>query len=441
MMNTDGLIQRIEDRFPGFGLNKRQEIHRLVVEIQRRDRTGVEEVFSDIPLGLPFSTVKALLLKRRYPELTGRGIKIQETFSAFDVDPAHRVPLESPRPFSPKKIYVERGEENCDLVKRIAKMFPQAGLDVIDSFKFFTANKRLSIPDYNRRCDQVFVVRERHDFFKACPCSPGVVGCGYHNANLGFGCPYECSYCFLQNYTNTPGIIFPSNLDDFFDAFTRYKRSVRVGSGEMTDSLVFDHITEFSPRIVEAFQAHPESIFEFKTKSAQVDLLLDVPSAWNIVVAWSVNPSQIVSEEEHGTATLEERLEAAARCASHGYRTAFHFDPIMYYDGWAGDYAFVVERIFEEVPKESIAWISLGTLRMTKEQKKMIENRFPDTTILNTELLTRADGKIRYHETVRRDIYSTMGSLIRERSRKTPLYLCMETADMWRSLGMTWTWN
>ena len=440
-MDRISLIQRIEERFPGFGPNKVREIHRLVVEIQRRERIDAEALLSDIPSAARFPVVKTFLVQRRYPDLTRRGIKVRETFPAFDADPANRLPSDAPLPFSPCVIYVERGEERSALTQRFFQMFPQAKCEVIENFKSLADQQKISVPEYNRRCEKVFIVRERYDFFKACPCSPGAMGCGYHNANLGFGCPYECSYCFLQNYTNTPGIIFPSNLEDFFAAFEGYNKAVRVGSGEMTDSLVFDHITQFSPRIVDAFRAHPQSMFEFKTKSANIDLLLSVPAASNIVVAWSVNPVKIVTEEEHGTATLDARLDAAGRCASHGYRTAFHFDPIMHYDGWKGDYARVVQRIFDVIPKESIAWISLGTLRMTQEQKKMIENRFPETTILNTELLTRGDGKVRYHETVRREMYSAMVSFIRERLKKTPLYLCMETADMWRSLAMSWPGN
>lgn len=437
-MDEQAGIKELKGRFPGFGPNKLREIHRLLAEIEKREPHEAGTLVDRLPADASFVQVKEMLLKRRYPDLTRRGIRVRETFPAFDADPANRVSWETTGRFDPQVICVEKGEESSVLAQRFFSLFPRARREVIESLKAYAGGKRLSAGDYNRRCEKVFIVREKFDFFKACPCSPGVVGCGYHNANLGMGCPFECSYCFLQNYTNTPGIIFPSNLDDFFQAFTDYKKGIRLGSGEMTDSLAFDHLTEFSPRIVEAFRRYPGSLFEFKTKSANVDLLLSVPASSNIVVAWSLNPPGIIEAEEHGTASLQERLQAAGRCAAHGYRTAFHFDPILYYEGWKDDYHAVVSELFRAVPKETIAWISLGTLRMTKEQKKMIENRFPETTILNAELLTAPDGKIRYHDLVRREIYAWMMSCISEYSSATSVYLCMEPPAMWRSLDLKW---
>lgn len=438
-MDGKVLFQQVAEMFPAFGVNKRREIHRLLVEILRRE--GSEGVLGDIPKNRDFHVVKEFLVRRRYPDLSHRGIAVHESFAAFEVDPLNRLSDEAPRPFSPGEIWVEKGEEEGALVKRFLDHFPSARLRVGDDPQAFRPGRGLSAIEYNRRSEKVFIVRERHDFFQACPCSPGALKCGYHNANLGIGCPYECSYCFLQSYTNAPGIMFPSNPDAFLKAFASYQKGVRVGSGEFTDSLAFDHITQFSACVVEGFRDYPESTFEFKTKSANIDVLLSVPAASNIVVGWSVNPEPIASREERGAASLDERLEAARRVAAHGYRTAFHFDPIILYDGWQEDYSGVVQKIAECVPSENIAWISLGTLRMNKDQKKMIENRFPQTTILNAELLTRDDGKIRYHETVREEIYRQMLSFLREKFPKAVVYLCMETQDMWRALGLSSPWK
>jgi spore photoproduct lyase len=322
------------------------------------------------------------------------------------------------------------------LARRLADLFPKACFEVIESYKHFVAGKTFAPQDYNHRLETFFVVHERYDFFKACPCSNAVKSCGYHNVNLGFGCPFECSYCFLQNYTNAPGIVFPANLADFFKAFEGYRQDIRVGSGETTDSLAFDHITEFSPKLVEFFCRRPQTLFEFKTKSANVDRLLSVEAAPNIIVAWSVNPESVISQEEFFTASLAERLKAAGKCARAGYSTAFHFDPIVVYPGWERDYAEVVDRIFAAVPEEGIRWISLGTLRMTPEQKKMIENRFPENTILDAELLIAPDGKVRYHESVRRDIYRKMLGLLRQHTKREIIYLCMEPVGMWQDVGV-----
>ena len=429
----------IAQRLPDFGPNKRREIERLVFEIAKREGLPFAEVLEIIPSDALFSSIKAVLIRRRFPELTDRGIFVNETFSAIDIDPANAVDLKSAPRMIPQVVYIEREAESSALAKRFRRLFSSSRFETIESYQSFIQARRFNPHDYNRRLETFFLVKERYDFVKPCPCSSGSVSCGYHNINLGFGCPFECSYCFLQNYTNALGIVLPVNLDDFFDAIGSFHQRVRIGSGETTDSLAFDQLTEFSPRIVDYFRNRPGSVFEFKTKSDNVGLLLSIKSAPNVVVGWSVNPQSVIDREEFFTASLSARLDAARRCAEAGYQTAFHFDPIIYYPAWEHDYAAVVELIFDHVPRESIAWISLGTLRMTAMQKKMIENRFPANTILDAELLTAEDGKMRYHDTVRRDIYRTMTGLLNDRaSPRTRIYLCMEPDGLWAdgSLGL-----
>ena len=97
-------------------------------------------------------------------------------------------------------------------------------------------------------------------------------GCGYNLINLGFGCRFECEYCFLQQYQNLHAILLPANLQEFLDkidAASFHKGPFsrpRMGSGEFTDSLVFDDLTHYSHTLVPFFRARPHLQFEFKTK-------------------------------------------------------------------------------------------------------------------------------------------------------------------------------
>lgn len=425
------LRQLLETEFPDFGPNKSREVERLIFEIAKRDELKCAQILYALPNGAPFHTIKDILVRRRYHELTSKGIYIQESFPALSIKPDSAVDLKRPPSLTPRTVYVERAAASTPLEERFRKLFPASKFVLIDNYKSFTKTREHGPTDYNRRLETFFLVKEQYDFFKPCPCSNGAASCGYHNANFGFGCPFECSYCFLQSYTNAPGIVFPVNLDEFFRVFDSQPRPARVGSGETTDSLAFDHLTEFSPSIVDYFRDRPETIFEFKTKSDNIGLLLSVKAADNVVIGWSVNPQHIINREELFTASLESRVAAASLCANKGYRIAFHFDPIFYYPKWEQDYASIVSMLFDRIPANSIAWISLGTLRMTARQKKTIENRFPMNTILDGELITAADGKLRYHEKIRRNIYTRMLSLLSGRiSKNTMVYLCMEPLSM-----------
>ncbi|MFH0753926.1 MAG: hypothetical protein V2A70_05110 [Candidatus Omnitrophota bacterium] len=431
------MINNPDGRFAAFGINKRREMARLVAEIAKREACSPESVVDQIPLERKtYPAVKACLLARRFPEASRRGEKISEVFTSFDVDPSCALPLERTAAVPVfERIYIEASLEASALALRARGMFPRAQVQLIPDYRDYCSRVHVDIPMYNLRAQDLFIVKEKHDYFKPCPCSPGARSCGYHNVNLGFGCPFECSYCFLQNYTNAPGIVLPANIEDFFEAFRKNNKDMRVGSGEMTDSLVYDSLTGFSGQVVDFFREYPQSIFEFKTKSDNITGLLRVKASSNIVVGWSLNPQDVIDREEHFTASLDRRLDAACRCAAHGYRVAFHFDPVIYSPGWEADYADVMARVFKVVPPESIAWISIGTLRMTRTQKKIIENRFPRNTILDAELFTAQDGKLRYAQDVRLDVYSKMISWLDEKvDGSTFIYLCMEMESVWKNI-------
>jgi spore photoproduct lyase len=112
----------------------------------------------------------------------------------------------------------------------------------------------------------------------------------------------------------------------------------------------------------------------------------------------------------------------------------FHFDPIIYYRGWDKDYRRLVQRVFDRIEPEGIAWISLGSLRFSRDLKKIIEDRFPQNRILDEELVLGFDRKLRYPEALRVIIYRNMLEWIRKRSQTVPVYLCMESKPLWQAV-------
>jgi len=428
MNNADVIKQFVDDRYSQFGNNRKNRIARLLYEIAKREKEDFQGIITDYGEDTRnFDSLQKYLLRRRFPSFERD--HINPSLTALDINPAYRVKIQR-NEIQLKNVYIEKDVQETEVVRRLKQNFPDAHFEIISSYRDHWNKKKYSIDDYNHRTESFYFIKEKYDFFKRCPCSSKSVPCQYHIVNLGSGCAYECRYCFLQDYINSPGIVIPANLETFFEEFKKYKQDIRIGSGELTDSLIFDHITEYSPRIVEFFKDYPNSTFEFKTKSNKIDKLLTVKPAGNIVVSWSVNPQHIVETIEHYTASLEERLEAAEQCIRGGYLVAFHFDPIMYYQGWEEDYRALVDMILDRIPQRSIYLISLGTLRMTPRLKKIIENRFPDTDFLDEEFTIGHDGKMRYPNRIRQEIYTKMKTWIHQRSPSVYLYLCMEEKEI-----------
>jgi len=438
---TDKLDKVFTARFPKFGVNKTRETMRLISEISKREGVTPVAVLESVT-EKDYSVVKEVLLRRRYPSSFGKVPLSSFYLPKHETDPALKANI-LPEPFSPKNIYFQKKAAQTGLFDRVKTLFPKANYTEIASLKEFMKELPFSVSGYNRRCENLFLTEEKYDFFKKCPCTSKVVNCGYSIINLGMGCPYECSYCFLQGYQNVPGIIIPFNIEEYLKdermlplAGSFVSGSKRIGSGEFTDSLVFDDITGFSKPIISFFRNRTDVLFEFKTKSINIKNLLGCGGAANIVAAWSVNSRKMAQENEFKAPDIEARLKAAKECALAGFSTAFHFDPIIFYDDWKSGYGETIDMIFDTVPAESIKWISLGALRMPAAQKIIIENRFPDSKLLDGELLLGKDYKLRYHEDIRNEMFGFMAERIKSKKSKAAVYLCMEEAEIWKNSGI-----
>ena len=409
---------------PKLGVNKQRELVRLVYEIAKRDKISAAEILPP-EKNLNFERAKKILLQKRYPANFKTVRKDQFYLPKLELDPAQAADL-SPRPFAPKTIYIETSVKDTLLAERVRRAFPRA------DFKETDGKTQVGSPNFSKRLDTLLIHREKYDFLKPCPCSCGSAGCGYNLINLGFGCRFECEYCFLQQYQNLHAVLLPANVDEFLakiDGATfrtgPFDRP-RIGSGEFTDSLVFDDLTQYSAELVPFFRARPHLQFEFKTKSVNIGGLLKTGGCENVVVSWSVNAEPITNQAEHFTPNLTARLQAACEVARAGYRLGFHFDPVVIYNGYQQDYARTVEEMAATLPHDKIAWISVGTLRFSRELKKQIETRFPNNTILDGEFLLDFDGKMRYSDAQRLEAYRFLVPLLRKTFPNAVVYLCME---------------
>ena len=436
------LFKRVRDYvnfcFPHFGVNKKQQIMRLLYEISKKERVAPENILRDKNFD-NFITVKTYLLKRRFPYAYSHSEISKPFLPKLDLNPAACAKIKKRYTFYPIKVFIEASAKKSTLARKFRIAFADATFTEIKSLKDYMAKRKthFSIQDYNARCNTVFITDENQDFFKKCPCANKAYGCGYHIFNLAFGCIYECTYCYLQEYTNVPGLIFPSNPEKFFDAFKSYKiPGMRLGTGEFSDSLMLDELTEYSTALIDFFSKHEDVTFEFKTKSSNIQNLLKAKHSGNIVVSWSVNPQKIINEYEFYTATLTERINSARRCARAGYKLGFHFDPVIYFKEWQKHYQGVIEILFGQIKPKDIAWISIGTLRFNPRLKRVIENRFPSAKLLDEELLIGYDNKLRYPDSMRLDIYKKMIGMLSKHGKKLPIYLCMEEKSMWKNLSM-----
>lgn len=284
---------------------------------------------------------------------------------------------------------------------------------------------------------------QKGKFVKHCPCTPEVVPCGYYNINLHTGCPFDCSYCILQAYLENQEPVFFTNFENLereLEELDRTRDFVRIGTGELSDSLALDHKTAYSAKLLKLVERFPRIIFEFKTKSTRVDHILNHPHKLaNVVMAWSLNPQPVIEREELFTPDLDARLQALDRARQAGYKIAVHFDPLVLFDGWKEQYTLLVSRLSELLSVQDIAWWSLGALRFPYEMREHIF-KHKESRLFDGELVKGHDGKYRYYKPLRLELFSYIRDRVYEFiSPDVPLYLCMEDKEVWQEIlpGLT----
>jgi spore photoproduct lyase len=344
-------------------------------------------------------------------------------------------------PFAPERVWIDATAANHPQTIRILNKLPDAEVDVVDDVR--SLKRPMDLDEAKRG---LVLTMHRGEAFKPCQgIGEGHLCCNYRVMDLVSGCPMDCSYCILQSYlannpTSTAYVNVESILAEVSDFLQKNSaKFFRIGTGELGDSLALDQIVDFASILIPFFASKRNAILELKTKSALVDHILDLRHRNRTVISWSVNTPAIIASEEHRTASLDERLEAAKKVSEKGFGVGFHFDPIIItncIDEEIGEYLKVIDLILENFEARQISWISLGLLRYPKDLPRIALKRFPNSRIYTGELVPTG-GKMRYLRFIREKVYKPLWDRLVSKIPVHKLYMCMETEAVWEKVDPT----
>jgi spore photoproduct lyase len=345
--------------------------------------------------------------------------------------------------YFPQRIYIEEESLDSPLTRKILEKSDRIPKEIIRNPQEIIQELHDSKDWIGEGKKYLLLTKQRGNFVKPCPCTLRYIGCNYFIINLVFNCPLDCTYCILQDYLSHPLITVFVNLEDLWrelDVFLQKREGkyLRIGTGELGDSLVLDHLTENSKDLISYFREKERAVLELKTKTVEINNILEIKPADNVVISWSLNTFKIAEEEEKRAPRVEERMKAALRVSEKGFKLGFHFDPLIRYSGWEEEYAEVIRILLNTVDPHRISWISLGSLRFPPSLKPLIKKRFPRIKIIYDEFIKGKDGKLRYFRPLRLELYQKIVNFIKGYGgEKIPLYFCMESEEVWKKV-MDW---
>src|SRR3989338_10836280 len=259
-------------------------------------------------------------------------------------------------------IYIEKEIQHDARVQNICKRFPNAAKIVCERYGEVFNRKSQNFRLQKKRPALILAKKFDHFVLK----SPEGCGLGFRR-NFYFShmlnCIYDCRYCFLQGMYRSAYYVLFVNYEDFQLAI---EEKIKEAQGEESyffsgydcDSLALESITHFAAEFLHFFARHPKAWLELRTKSVQIETLLDMDPVPNCVAAFSLNPENIVKALEEKTPSFERRLDAMERLGKAGWKLGLRFDPLIYHDDYELQYQRLFRDVFEKVNANQIHSIS-----------------------------------------------------------------------------------
>lgn len=256
------------------------------------------------------------------------------------------------------------------------------------------------------------------------------------------GCPYQCSYCFLQGTffgNKKPRIKDMDKMVKVLNEFFSWADSVGIklllNVGELCDSLAIPAWTnKFLEKIIPILEKNPGNKLLFLSKAGQdkVSLFLDNPDLGRfIVMSFSLNPQPVINDFEKGTASLEDRLRALKKLQQKRYEIRIRIDPIIPVENWQGHYSELLMTTFKKfriVPKR----ITLGSLRgLAKTIFYARDKRW----IRYLDKKEKTGWGLKIQKGLRLRLYETLLKEIRKHKPDVEVALCKETYDLYKILA------
>jgi len=286
--------------------------------------------------------------------------------------------------FHPRRVYFEPRALDYPLGQKLLETFRSSGTPV----HFTPSHNRVTgIPG---KGPQKSFFEGKHTLVVGVRKTPKFQTCrpsAHYQLPLVTGCPGLCEYCYLSTTMGKkPYIRVYVNVDEILE-WTREHIAARspevtVFEGAATsDPVPVEPYTGSLARTIEFFGQQSLGRFRFVTKYDDLESILTARHEGKTEVRFSINAAHIIKQFEHGTPSLEKRLEAARQVRAAGYPLGFLVAPIMMLDDWQYEYSRMFDEVRRVLGESGPLSFEFITHRFTKRAKSQILSVFPQTSL------------------------------------------------------------
>ena len=218
----------------------------------------------------------------------------------------------------------------------------------------------------------LFIAKKKGKLLKLAPDNYGMNNCLHYYFIHAYNCIYECDYCYLQGYFNSPDIVFFVNHDEICLEIKKISaefldKSIWFHAGEFSDSLALNNITNELPIYFNLMDELKKDFLELRTKSINIKKLLNLTPLKNIIISFSIATKHQIDIHDLKTPSLELRIIALKKLQEKGFKIALHLDPIIFYDNLFLDVDKLFFQLKNNLDLKQIKYISIGVVRFSKK--------------------------------------------------------------------------
>lgn len=302
--------------------------------------------------------------------------------------------------------------------ERILARFPRARVVEIDNYQEFALRRSVKWSDQKRSPKLVLALKRSELLY---PCSDVAPNFGhphfYYSVPMQ-NCLYDCEYCYLQGMYPSANLLYFVNQSELIQE--ALQKSKELGQLYLciaydNDILALENLLGIARRWIEGARTEPRLTVEVRTKSANYKAISDLTPAENVILAWTLSPSDVIERFEAKTPPLEARLKSMAQAVQAGWRTRLCFDPLLPVTGWRESYRGLLERVDQLRLWEQVEDVSYGLFRMPKTFIRQARKARPDSALLHQAQETESRGYFTLAGTEQSTLLEFMGSELRSR--------------------------
>ena len=314
-------------------------------------------------------------------------------------------------PFS--HIYVEEKVMDHELVKSILARFSKSVVIPITHYKDVFNRPRQSFLLQKTAPSLILAKNTGSSVFKGAPVCQDFGYDHFYYTSCARNCIYDCEYCFLRGMYGSGNVVIFVNLEDTFGEVEALLREhpVYLCVSYDTDLMAMDNLTGYVSRWAEFTKKHEDLTIEIRTKSFRKDLFDQITPCDRVIFAYTVSPQEIIEKYEKKTASLNDRLSAAACAMEKGFPVRLCFDPLIYVRNWKDIYASMLSEAKKHIDGHRLKDVSVGSFRISSEYIKKIRKDFPASSICQFPY-ENIGGYMQYPENIRNEMENNLVTML-----------------------------